>query len=94
MVERRLRSRSFRRVPRKLPGGKVIIQYKKRNPKNAQCSECKSLLKAVPRLLPLRMKNLAKTMKRPQRPYGGVLCSRCKRNKILESIDKSKQEQK
>ena len=88
MVERRLRSRSFRRVKRKLPGGRVTTHYKKRNPKNASCSGCGDVLKGMPRLTPLRMKNLAKTKKRPQRPYGGVLCSKCSRKKILDSINK------
>jgi large subunit ribosomal protein L34e len=88
MVERRLRSRSFRRIPRKLPGGRVKIQYKKRNPQPHQCGQCGAVLKGIPRAVPLRMKNMAKTMKRPQRPYGGVLCTKCQRSKILDSIHK------
>ena len=88
MVERRLRSRSWRKIPRKAPGGKVNIQYKKPKPKIAHCSKCRAILKGVPRELPLRMKNLAKTKKRPQRPYGGMLCTKCLRQKILDDIHK------
>jgi large subunit ribosomal protein L34e len=32
----------------------------------------------------LKMKNMPKSSKRPERPYGGVLCSACTR-KLLKS---------
>ena len=80
----RLRSRSLRKVFRKTPGGRVSIQYKKQKPKTAKCGSCGATLKGIPREFPYRMKNMAKTKKRPERPYGGVLCSRCMRIKIVE----------
>ncbi len=82
------KSRSLRRVSRKLPGGKVTIQYKKRKPGRAKCSNCGKALMGVPRELPSKMRNLAKTKKRPERPYGGVLCSKCMRSKIKEELRK------
>ena len=82
----RLRSRSLRRIFRKVPGGRVSLQYKKRKPSPAQCGNCGAVLKGVPRELPFKMKNMPKTKKRPERPYGGVLCSRCMRTKFLEKV--------
>ena len=79
MVRRALRSRSLRKISVKIPGGRVVRVYKRKNPAPAQCGKCGKALKGVPRLRPSKMQNLAKTKKRPQRPYGGVLCSVCSR---------------
>ncbi|MEK6983311.1 MAG: 50S ribosomal protein L34e [Nanoarchaeota archaeon] len=84
----RLRSRSLRKLFRKVPGGRVSIHYKKKKPKTAKCGNCGTILKGVPRELPYKMRTMAKTKKRPERPYGGVLCSRCMRQTI---IDKARQ---
>ena len=79
----RLRSRSLRKVFRKVPGGRVSVHYKRKKPSAAKCSNCKAVLKGVPRELPYKMSAMAKTQKRPERPYGGVLCSRCMRLEII-----------
>jgi large subunit ribosomal protein L34e len=80
----RLRSRSLRKVYRKVPGGRTAVHYKKKRPKTAKCSNCGAVLKGVPREFPFRMRKMAKTKKRPERPFGGVLCSRCMRQEIIE----------
>ena len=82
----RLRSRSLRKVFRKLPGGRTDIHFKRRKPKLAKCGNCGAKLKGVPRELPYKMRNIAKTKKRPERPYGGVLCSRCMRQEIINRV--------
>ncbi|MBI2652439.1 50S ribosomal protein L34e [Candidatus Woesearchaeota archaeon] len=82
----RLRSRSLRKVFRKVPSGRVSIHYKKRKPKAARCGNCGATLKGVPRELPYKMRSMAKTKKRPERPFGGVLCSKCMRQKIIEKV--------
>ena len=80
----RLRSRSLRKVFRKVSGGRVSLHYKKKKPKAAKCGNCGALLKGIPREFPFRMRSMAKTKKRPERPFGGVLCSRCMRQSIIE----------
>jgi large subunit ribosomal protein L34e len=90
MVEGRKKSRTFRRVKVKTPGGETKVHYKRRKPSKAKCSGCKALLKGVPRELPYKMQNMPKTKKRPERPYGGVLCSKCMRAKIIEKTRISK----
>jgi len=84
----RYKSRSLRRVYTKLSGSKVVVHYKKRKPSKAVCNECGAVLMGVPRERPYNMQNMAKTKKRPSRPYGGVLCSKCMRAKLKEKISK------
>ena len=84
MVEGRFKSRTFRRVKVKTPGAKVVTHYRKRKPKIAHCGGCGAKLQGVPRQRPYKMQNMPKTKKRPERPYGGVLCSKCMRQKIKE----------
>jgi len=86
MVSGKFKSRTFRRVYKRLPGGTTKIHYRKRKPSKAKCGNCGILLKGVPRERPYRMRNMAKTKKRPERPYGGVLCSSCTRKLIKENI--------
>ena len=71
----------FRIIKKK---GKVRLE--KRKPRLAICSICKTELKGVLRERPYKMRNTAKTKKRPERMYGGVLCSRCAREKIRRSV--------
>jgi len=82
----RHKSGTFRKVIRRTPGGKLSVQYKKRKPQAAKCSECGTTLMGVPRALPSKMTNMPKTRKRPERPYGGSLCSKCMRQKIVETV--------
>jgi len=84
MVEGKKRSRTFRRVFKKTPGGNTRKYYLKRKPGKAHCAGCGDVLKGVPRERPYKMQHIPKTKKRPERPYGGVLCSKCMRNKIIE----------
>jgi large subunit ribosomal protein L34e len=88
MVAGRHKSRSLRRVFKRTPGGKTVVRFEKRKPKIAHCAACGAKLKGVPRERPYKMHNMPKTKKRPQRPYGGVLCSSCARKKIIEETHK------
>jgi len=83
MPEGKHKSRTMRRVFVKTPGSKTILHYKLRKPSKAICGGCGTQLSGVPRERPFKMQNMPKTKKRPQRPYGGVLCSRCMRQVIV-----------
>ena len=76
------KSRTLRKVFVKTPGGKTTLHYRKRKPSKAICASCKKQLAGVPRERPFKMQNMPKNQKRPERPFGGVLCSSCSRNKI------------
>ena len=86
MAEGKIKSRTFRRVKVKLPGNRITVQYRKRKPKQARCASCGKALHGIPRERPYKMRKMAKTQKRPERPFGGALCSICMRKKIKENI--------
>lgn len=87
----RFKSRkALRQISIKTPGGRTVIRYRIKKSSKAHCAECGSLLQGVPHELPSKMKNTAKTAKRPERPYGGYLCSQCARKKIIEEARASK----
>lgn len=76
------RNRTFRKVLVKIAKG-VTTHFKKRNPAKAQCGKCGKELHGVPRARSVDMRNMPKTKKRPERPYGGVLCSACMRETMI-----------
>jgi len=78
------RSRSLRRVYVRIPGSNTMLHYKKRKPGKAKCGSCGDLLKGTLRERPRKMGNIPKTKKRPERPYGGNLCSKCMRSLMVE----------
>jgi large subunit ribosomal protein L34e len=84
-----LRSTSFSRVSKKTPGGRTVTHYRKKKPSPPKCAVCKKPLKGVPRVIPSKLKRIPKSEKRPNRPYGGNLCSSCMRKEIKEKLYKS-----
>jgi large subunit ribosomal protein L34e len=84
MPKPRYRSRSLRRVKKKMPGGVTKLVYDKRKPGVAKCSICRIELKGIPRLRPVKAANTPKTHKRPERSYGGFMCGACLRKKIKQ----------
>ncbi len=76
------------RVKVRLPSGKVVIRERKKKPRIAKCAICKKPLHGIPRLRASQLKKLAKTKKRPERPYGGYLCSKCMRELMKEKARK------
>ena len=79
MPAMRYRSRSYRRRQVRTPGGKTVLRYKKKKTSKHVCAECGKLLHGVPRGRPYEINKLSKSKKRPNRPYGGYLCSECVR---------------
>jgi large subunit ribosomal protein L34e len=79
-------SRKKRRIRVRTPGGNTKIVYKHKKPSKAVCSNCGDVLKGVPHQRPVNIKKLSKTQKRPERAYGGVLCSKCSRKIIIEKV--------
>ena len=79
MVSGRHKSRTFRRIFRKTPGGKTVLRFEKRKPGKPICSKCKKPLSGTARGRKVEILKLSKTQRRPQRPFGGKLCSNCAR---------------
>ncbi|MBS3166108.1 50S ribosomal protein L34e [Candidatus Woesearchaeota archaeon] len=82
MPRGREKSGRFRRVFVKTPGGRTVTHYRQQKPKKQPCAICRKPLAGVPRETASVMANLPKSSKRPERPYGGVLCSSCMRIQI------------
>ena len=82
----KLKSRTFRRIFKKTPGGKTKLHYTLRKPKKAKCAKCGDVLKGITNERPKKMQNIPKSQKTVSRPYGGNLCSRCMRKTIKENI--------
>ena len=79
MPANRFRSRSYKRMNKKTPGGVNVLRYKKKKPGKHVCAECGAILHGVPRGRPFEIKKLSKSQKRPNRPFGGNLCPKCAR---------------
>ncbi len=90
MVAGKFKSRTFRRVKITTPGGENKISYRHRKPATPKCGSCGAVLKGVPRARKSEIVNMPKTAKRPERPYGGVLCSKCMRAKIKDQARQTK----
>ena len=75
------RSRSYRRIRVKTPGGRATIHYKERKKSKAYCAGCGTQLQGVS-----QAKGIAASKRNPSRPYAGVLCSACSRNKIKSMV--------
>ena len=82
------RSRTFRRVYVKTPSGRNVIHYKRRKPKLAHCSDCGKILHGTKRELPYKIRTLPKSQKRPERIFGGTLCSACVKRELIRRTRK------
>lgn len=67
---------------------RTVIRKVRKKPKIAKCAICKKPLHGVPREIPSKIRKLAKTEKRPERPYGGYLCSSCMRDLFRKRLVK------
>ena len=86
MVRPGLRSRSMKRKKVKKPGGNYVMHYWRPKPSKAVCAVCKKPLRGVPTLRPAKFKNIPKTKRRPNRPYGGTLCHKCLSSLYKETL--------
>lgn len=83
MVEGRRRSRTLRRIHVRTPGGRNVIHYEARKPSRPHCASCGTMMHGMKAMLSRAMHSVPKTQKRPERPYGGELCSACMRRIII-----------
>ena len=61
---------------------------KKKKPSKHVCAECGAVLHGVPRGRPYEIAKLAKSQKRPNRPFGGYLCPKCARKHFKDEARK------
>jgi len=87
MVRPQLRSRSYKRIPRRTPSGRTVVHYERGKNTPMRCAKCGGILNGVP-IKESERRRLPKAMKRPERMFGGTLCIRCLRE-ILKEVVKS-----
>lgn len=85
-MRRSLRTRSMIKVKKRVQGNRTAVHFRRRNPSSAKCGGCGKPLNGVPRLRVTKLKKLSKTKKRPERPYGGHLCTGCSRGVFRERV--------
>jgi len=82
----RFRSRTMRRVAVRTPGAKNVTHYRRRKNARPQCADCGSFLIGVARGSRAQVKAIPRSQRRPERPYGGKLCSKCTRRTLIASV--------
>lgn len=75
----RHRTKSLKQIRRRIPGGRTVIQYKHKKHSKHVCAVCRELLHGKPRGRPIEITKLQKSKRAPERPFGGMLCSKCSR---------------
>ncbi|MFH0868893.1 MAG: hypothetical protein V1839_01555 [archaeon] len=75
----RFSSTSFKKRQRRTPGGRTVTHYNYKKHSKHICAICKEVLHGKPRVRPAEMKHLGKSERKPERPFGGMLCSQCSR---------------
>ncbi len=76
------KSGRLRKVFVKTPGGKTHIHYRERKPQKAHCAGCGKVLAGVPQGISSVIRKVPRSARKPQRPYGGMLCSACTRQTL------------
>ena len=85
MVRPAYRSRSVKRVVRRVPGGESRVYYWRRKSYVARCPICGKPLGGVPKDKDI-IRWGAKTEKRPERYFGGVVCPSCLATMLKQAV--------
>jgi len=80
------RSRTFRRVFKRTPSGKNVLHHRRRKDARPQCADCKGFLAGVPRGPKNKVHKIPRSARRPERPFGGKLCSACTRRVLIARV--------
>jgi large subunit ribosomal protein L34e len=79
--------RHLKAVRRRTPGGRVVTHYRKEKTSKHVCAICGAPLHGVPHgRRPAEVRKLAKSERRPERIFAGVLCARCTRRVLMEAF--------
>lgn len=81
-------SNKVRRV--RTPGSKVVVHYVGKKPKGVYAPhdscDCGKRINGIPKLASQKYHVLSRRQKTVSRPYGGVLCSGCVRERIVRAF--------
>jgi len=74
-----------RRVVR-TPGGKLVYQYLKKPKKIPRCGQCKDKLRGIQPARSMERSRMCRRKKTVKRAYGGVLCHKCVKERIIRAF--------
>jgi large subunit ribosomal protein L34e len=89
MTRRSLNTRTRKNITKRLPGGKSKIFATRKTPKKARCTISGEILHSTPRTKGAKDRTIPKSLRRPERPYGGNLSSRALKNLLIEKARKN-----
>ncbi|MFX1511005.1 MAG: 50S ribosomal protein L34e [Promethearchaeota archaeon] len=81
---RRTKGQKTRKI--KTPGARLATHYSRRGKNSVNCGICKKPLQGISKGRISDIRSLSKSSKRPNRPYGGQLCSNCLKTAIEENL--------
>jgi len=79
------KSRTLRRLHVRTPK-RTVLAYAKRKHSRPHCANCGQILPGVATGRKNELMKLSKTERRPERPFAGMLCSKCMRVRIKAAI--------
>ena len=77
MVEPAKRTRSKKKVKKKVPGGGNVTHFRGKKHSKPTCARRHTTLSGIPKDAPSKLKKLTKSQRQPARPYAKVLCTKC-----------------
>jgi len=77
---------SNRRRIVKTPGGRLVYQYVSKPAKAPACGNCKVRLPGIVKCRPHKLHSLSKRQKHVTRAYGGNLCHKCVRERVIRAF--------
>jgi large subunit ribosomal protein L34e len=80
------RTRSNKIAPVKTPGGKLVGHILAKQAHRPSCGDCGTSLNGIPARRPYQYKSLSKSSKRVTRAYGGAVCAKCVRSRIVRAF--------
>eukprot|EP01122_Echinamoeba_exundans_P005123 TRINITY_DN15297_c1_g1_i1.p1 TRINITY_DN15297_c1_g1~~TRINITY_DN15297_c1_g1_i1.p1 ORF type:complete len:121 (+),score=39.85 TRINITY_DN15297_c1_g1_i1:34-396(+) len=72
--------------PVKTPGGRLVVQYRKKLAKGPACGDCGAKIQGVPHLRSKEYSRLKLSQKSVSRAYGGSRCAHCVRERIVRAF--------
>ncbi|XP_071506349.1 uncharacterized protein [Diadema antillarum] len=70
----------------KTPGGRLVYHYLKKKPSPARCGDTGVKLKGVQAARPKKLMALSKPKKKVSRAYGGCLCAKAVKQRIVRAF--------
>jgi len=74
-----------RRIVR-TPGGKLVYQYVKKPKRVPKCGNCKVSLRGIVAARSRERSQMSRRLKMVKRAYGGVLCHKCVKERIVRAF--------